>query len=93
MLRVPGWAEGPRCGSAAAAKPAARGLRTLRRIWKAGDRIELRLPMEPRLVAANPYVESAQPGGGDARPAGLHFESPDCRPASRSRRWRSAREP
>ena len=62
MLRIPAWAEGAtaRVGNDAPRKLQAGSYAELRRVWKTGDRIELQLPMAPRLVVANPYVESAR---------------------------------
>jgi uncharacterized protein len=86
MLRVPGWAAGAtvRVGSGEV-KPAAPGAYVaLKRKWKQGDRIELRLPMEPRLEAASPYVESARNQVAVMRgPLVYALESPDLPPGVR----------
>lgn len=58
FVRLPGW-----CGQADLrlnGKPVdglARGYAEIRREWKAGDIVELTLPMNPRLVEAHPLVE------------------------------------
>lgn len=61
-LRIPAWAEGAtvQTGTEAPQKVTAGAYHEIRRIWRKGDRIELRLPMDARLVQANPYVESAR---------------------------------
>ncbi|MFB3826773.1 MAG: glycoside hydrolase family 127 protein [Bryobacteraceae bacterium] len=75
MVRIPGWAEGATLDGR---KPAAGSYAALRRVWRAGDRVELLLPMEPRLVAANPYVESARNQVAVMRgPVVYALESPD----------------
>ncbi len=62
-LRIPGWAEHAALkingvDSGAAAKPGTYA--TLRRVWMAGDVVELDLPLEPRLVTAHPAVEDCR---------------------------------
>jgi len=62
-LRIPGWAESASIRvngepDSAIAMPGTYA--TLRRIWKAGDVVELELPMSPRLIEANPLVEEAR---------------------------------
>jgi len=55
-LRVPGWCRGARVtvnGSETAAAP---GYATLRRVWRAGDRVTLTLPMPVERVRADPRV-------------------------------------
>ena len=75
MVRIPAWAQG---ATLQGRKVAAGSYAPLRRVWAAGDRIELRLPMEPRLVAANPYVESARNQVAVMRgPVVYALESPD----------------
>jgi DUF1680 family protein len=79
-LRVPAWAEGAtlEVGQGPARKVAAGAYASLRRVWVAGDRIQLRLPLEPRLVVANPYVESARGQVAVMRgPLVYALESPD----------------
>jgi hypothetical protein len=80
MLRIPAWAEGATLheGNGPARKVAAGSYASVRRVWAGGDRVELRLPMQPRLVAANPYVESARNQVAVARgPLVYALESPD----------------
>jgi len=63
FLRIPGWAEGAKVlvnGKASEAKVAAGSYAELNRKWRAGDRVELVLPMEAKLVEANPLVEEAR---------------------------------
>jgi hypothetical protein len=50
-IRIPAWAAGAALsvnGEAAAVRPG--GFATIDRKWKTGDRVELKLPMRPRLV-------------------------------------------
>lgn len=73
-LRVPGWADGAtlKVNGQAQPAPAAGRYAEVRRRWSAGDKVELALPMNARLVTANPGCGGrAQPGGGNARAAGL----------------------
>ncbi|MCK5174815.1 MAG: glycoside hydrolase family 127 protein, partial [Planctomycetes bacterium] len=59
-LRIPGWAKGAVVqvnGKAPANPPAAGRYLFMKRAWKAGDVIELDLPMEPRLMQAHPKAE------------------------------------
>jgi uncharacterized protein len=62
-LRRPGWCEAP--SLRVAGQPVdvdARGADyiSIKRDWQMGDRVELTLPMPPRLVEANPRLESAR---------------------------------
>ncbi len=80
FLRIPGWAEGAtvRVGTGPVATAPAGEYFRLRRVWAKGERVELRLPMEPRLVVANPYVESARNQVAVMRgPVVYALESPD----------------
>ncbi len=80
MLRIPAWAEGAtvQAGKDPVRKVQAGSYAALRRVWRAGDRIELRLPMEARMVVANPYVESARNQVAVMRgPLVYALESPD----------------
>lgn len=81
MLRVPAWAE----GATLEGKPVPPGsYAALRRVWRAGDRVQLRLPMEPRLVEASPYVESTRNQAAVMRgPLVYALESPDLPPGVR----------
>lgn len=60
MLRIPGWAHEASLqinGEASHAALIPASYAESRRVWQAGDVIELRLPMQPRLVKAHPKVE------------------------------------
>jgi len=86
MLRIPAWAEGAtaKVGNEAARKLQAGSYAALRRVWKAGDRVELQLPMAARLVVANPYLESARNQVAVMRgPLVYALESPDMPPGVR----------
>ncbi len=58
FLRVPGWSASARATvngqPVSGARPGE--YLAIRRVWKRGDRVRLELPLEPRLVAANPRV-------------------------------------
>jgi hypothetical protein len=59
-VRIPGWAAGATLavnGAPVSPAPAAGAYAEVRRAWKAGDTVDLALPMEPRLVEASPVVE------------------------------------
>jgi hypothetical protein len=60
MLRIPSWAAGATArinGKHADAEPKAGAYLALKREWRAGDKVELTLPMKPRLVEADPRVQ------------------------------------
>ena len=60
MLRIPGWCDSAALsinGEANDAPLAPASYIELRRAWKSGDIIELRLPMRPRLIKAHPKAE------------------------------------
>ncbi len=60
MLRIPGWADAAslRVNGETSDLPLNPGTyANLRRAWQAGDVVELRLPMRPRLVKAQPKAE------------------------------------
>lgn len=61
FVRVPGWAPDAqlRVNGEKTDAPAGR-YAELRRQWKAGDIVELELPMKPRLLEAHPLVEEAR---------------------------------
>jgi len=62
-LRVPGWCDGATVrvnGSEMDATVGASGYLRLDRAWARGDRVELDLPMAPRLVEAHPWIESTR---------------------------------
>jgi DUF1680 family protein len=80
MLRIPAWAQGAslQAGADPERKVAAGAYASVRRVWKAGDRVTLNLPMQPRLVVANPYVESVRNQVAVMRgPLVYALESPD----------------
>ena len=56
VLHIPAWADSYtlRVNGEQASSP------VITRKWKKGDRIELNLPMRPRLIEANPLVEEAK---------------------------------
>lgn len=59
-LRIPGWGRGAVAtvnGKAAANAPVPGSYLFMKRAWKAGDEIELDLPMQPRLMQAHPKAE------------------------------------
>jgi DUF1680 family protein len=61
FFRVPGWAGGATLAVNGKPVPAAAGrYAEVRRVWAAGDVVELMLPMKPRLVEAHPLVEEAR---------------------------------
>lgn len=81
-LRLPGWCEAPTLKLNGATTPVGQGYARIERRWRAGDRIELDLPMsvrveptpdDPRMVAyvSGPLVLAADLGAAD-RP----FEAP-----------------
>ncbi len=60
MLRIPGWCDSAALsinGEASEAPLEPASYIELRRAWKSGDIIELRLPMRPRLIKAHPKAE------------------------------------
>lgn len=63
-LRVPSWAEGAvvrvRSGESVTEEPAAAGSVAVSRAFRAGDVIELRLPMTARAVAPHPMVDAVR---------------------------------
>jgi DUF1680 family protein len=61
MLRIPSWAVGATVrvnGKRTDAEPKPGAYLALKREWRAGDKVELTLPMKPRLIEANPLVET-----------------------------------
>ncbi|MBJ6110417.1 glycoside hydrolase family 127 protein [Hymenobacter sp. BT523] len=63
FLRVPGWCEGATLlvnGKPVAATLTPGSYAEINRPWKAGDRVELSLPMPAQLVEANPLVEETR---------------------------------
>ena len=64
-LRVPGWAHGARlvlhpAGADSAEQAAEPGAVQIRRSFRAGDVVELHLPMEPRFTAADPRIDAVR---------------------------------
>ena len=60
MLRIPGWVKAASLsinGEASDLPLTPQTYAELKRVWRAGDEIELRLPMPPRLVKAHPKAE------------------------------------
>jgi DUF1680 family protein len=59
-LRVPAWCAGAsvKVNGAAQAAAVQRGYLTLERSWRAGDTVELELPLEARWTACDPRVEA-----------------------------------
>lgn len=63
FLRIPAWSQDATVrvsGATEPTRPRAGSFHELRRVWSAGDVIELDLPMPVRLIEANPYVEEAR---------------------------------
>jgi len=58
-LRVPGWAEGAsvRVNGTSVSPAVERGYYVIDRQWKAGDVVDLDLPMPVRRIASNPWVK------------------------------------
>lgn len=62
MLRIPAWANGAKLkvnGKVISQKMQAGTYFELNREWNKGDLIELNLPMDVKLMQANPFVENA----------------------------------
>jgi DUF1680 family protein len=79
FVRVPGWADGAtlRVNDKPGDVIAGRYIES-RRVWKAGDIVELALPMNPRLLEAHPLVEEARNHVAVMRgPLVYCLESPD----------------
>jgi uncharacterized protein len=80
-LRIPNWAEGATVrvnGLPERKNPKPGSYVKLRRIWKPGDVVELRLPMPAHLVEANPLVEETRNQVAIKRgPIAYCLESPD----------------
>lgn len=58
-LRVPAWARGATVEIDGESRRVAPGYARLERVWTAGDVVVLRLPMAPRLTAADPRVSAS----------------------------------
>ncbi|MBS1823824.1 MAG: glycoside hydrolase family 127 protein [Acidobacteria bacterium] len=79
-LRIPGWSgrNTLRLNGRAEAAPAAGRYVELRRQWKAGDTVVLTLDMKPRLMIANPLLETSRNQVAVMRgPLVYCLESPD----------------
>lgn len=86
MLRIPGWAKGAalKVNGKPQPAPAAGVFAEVRRVWSAGDTVELNLPMAPRLMEANPLVEETRNQVAVMRgPVVYCLESPDLPPGVR----------
>ena len=60
MLRIPGWADGAAVmvnGETAVVEAIPGEYCEISRAWSAGDTVEIEIPMAPRLLEANPFVE------------------------------------
>lgn len=81
FLRIPAWAKGAKLsinGKASDLQLNAGTYAELNRKWKKGDKVELILPMEAKLVEANPLVEEARNQVAVKRgPVVYCLESPD----------------
>jgi uncharacterized protein len=85
-LRVPGWADGARLVVDGADEPAAPGMVHVRRTFRAGDVVELHLPVAPRFTAADPRIDAVRGCLAVERgPEVLCLESVDLAAASDSR--------
>jgi DUF1680 family protein len=61
MLRIPSWASGATVHVDGAVETVRSGTyHQVRRIWRAGDVLELDLPLQPRLMQAHPLVEETR---------------------------------
>jgi len=60
-LRIPAWAQGHTVrvnGVQVDAAPDAHGYVVMERVWRAGDTVELQLPLAPRWTAPNPRIDA-----------------------------------
>ena len=59
-LRIPGWARSAEIAvnGESVEAPAPGSYARLERVWRGGDRVQLRLPMPVELTASHPYVEA-----------------------------------
>lgn len=63
FLRIPSWASGAKIlinGKPSGITATAGSYATIKRAWKAGDVVNLQLPMEAKLMEANPLVEETR---------------------------------
>jgi DUF1680 family protein len=83
FLRIPAWCEGAEVsvnGKRGVVKATAGSYVEIRRVWKAGDQIGLSLPMDIKLMRANPLVEEARNQVAVQRgPVVYCLESPDLK--------------
>ena len=59
-LRIPGWTSGAELrvnGEALDVDATPQSYAVVKRVWEAGDKLELHLPMRPRLIKAHPKAE------------------------------------
>jgi hypothetical protein len=59
-VRVPGWAEGARLTGPDGSQELRPGYRQVSRTWRAGDQLELRLPMQVRVRRPDPRNDAAR---------------------------------
>jgi DUF1680 family protein len=59
-LRVPAWADGARLVVQGVEEPAAPGMVQVRRAFRAGDVVELHLPVAPRFTTADPRIDAVR---------------------------------
>ena len=82
-LRIPGWAATDTVGltvndDTVAVELDGRGYAAISRAWTAGDRVELKLPMQPRLTVAHPAVDALRGTVAiELGPVVYALESPD----------------
>src|SRR6202011_778588 len=80
-LRIPGWTSGAELrvnGAPQRPVPVAGTYHELRRVWSAGDVVDLTLPMPAQLLQAHPLVEEARNQVAVKRgPLVYCLESPD----------------
>jgi hypothetical protein len=81
MLRIPEWAQNPTLkinGQPAGVTLRPQSYAEVRRRWSAGDKVELDLGMETRLIEGNPKIEEARNQMAVTRgPIVYCLESPD----------------
>jgi DUF1680 family protein len=85
-LRVPAWADGARLVVDGVEEPVAPGTVAVRRAFRAGDVVELHLPVTPRFTAADPRIDAVRGCLAVERgPEVLCLESVDLAAASSGR--------
>jgi hypothetical protein len=78
-FRIPGWCAAAELrvnGAAVGAEPDARGFACVRRTWKAGDSVSLRLPMTPTVTLGRDAAPGA-PYDGAHRPTAVSLPAKD----------------